>query len=139
MHHSPNTQTAINELYRVLKKGGKSRVMIYHKNSLVGIMLWFRYALLKLKPFKNLNYIYSNFLESPGTKAYTINESKIMFKKFNSVNIEIELSQGDLLTDDVGQRHEGLILKVAKMIWPTFLVKKLFKNYGLFMLISLEK
>ena len=139
LHHSPNTQTAINELHRVLKKGGKSRIMIYHKHSLVGIMLWFRYALLKLKPFLNLSYIYSNYLESPGTKAYTINESKIMFNKFKSVNIKIELSQGDLLTDDVGQRHKGLILKVAKMIWPTFLVKKLFKNYGLFMLISVEK
>ena len=33
LHHSPNTQKAIDEIYRVLKPGGKTIVMLYHKNS----------------------------------------------------------------------------------------------------------
>ena len=51
IHHSPNTPKAVNEIYRVLKKGGEARIMIYHKYSFVGYMLWFRYALLRFKPF----------------------------------------------------------------------------------------
>ena len=33
----------------MLKKGGSARIMIYHKWSMVGIMLWVRYALLRLR------------------------------------------------------------------------------------------
>jgi SAM-dependent methyltransferase len=33
LHHSPNTQRAVDEIYRVLKPGGKTIVMLYHKNS----------------------------------------------------------------------------------------------------------
>ena len=50
LHHSPNTTKAISEVYRVLKPGGVARVMIYHKWSIVGYMLWFRYALMRASP-----------------------------------------------------------------------------------------
>ena len=33
LHHSPNTQRAVDEIYRVLKPLGKTIVMLYHKNS----------------------------------------------------------------------------------------------------------
>ncbi len=33
LHHTPNTQKAIDEAYRVLKPNGKIIVMLYHKNS----------------------------------------------------------------------------------------------------------
>ena len=33
LHHIPNTQKAVDEIYRVLKPGGKTIVMLYHKNS----------------------------------------------------------------------------------------------------------
>jgi ubiquinone/menaquinone biosynthesis C-methylase UbiE len=42
LHHTPDTQRAINEAHRVLKPGGKAMVMLYHKNSYnyrVNIML----------------------------------------------------------------------------------------------------
>ena len=45
--------------------------MIYHKWSIFGYMLWVRYGLLRLKPLRTLEDIYSNFLVSPGTKAYS--------------------------------------------------------------------
>lgn len=34
LHHTPDTQRAINEVHRVLKPGGTAMVMLYHKNSL---------------------------------------------------------------------------------------------------------
>jgi SAM-dependent methyltransferase len=33
LHHTPDTQQAINEVHRVLKPGGTAMVMLYHKNS----------------------------------------------------------------------------------------------------------
>ena len=44
LHHSPDTPKAIAEVWRVLKPGGEARIMIYHTWSLVGLMLWVRYA-----------------------------------------------------------------------------------------------
>ena len=75
IHHSPNTQKAINEIYRVLKPGGVGKIMIYHKWSLIGLMLWLRYGLFKCKPFISLKTIYSKYLESPHEGLFK-NEAK---------------------------------------------------------------
>lgn len=139
IHHSPNTQKAIDEIYRVLKPNGSGKIMIYHKKSMVGYMLWIRYGLFKLNPFVSLEYIYSNYLESPGTKAYTIGEAYKLFNKFQSVTIKTILGHGDLLSSQAGQRHEGIILNIARKIFPRQIIKKLFPNNGLFMLIELKK
>ena len=42
LHHSPDTAQAFNEVYRVLRPGGTFRAMIYHRPSIVGLMLWAR-------------------------------------------------------------------------------------------------
>ncbi len=139
LHHSPNTVKAINEVYRVLKPGGTAYIMIYHKWSLVGLMLWIRYALLIGKPFRSLETIYDLYLESPGTKAYSTNEAKKIFKDFEFTKISIKLGHGDLLESNVGQRHRGIFLSLARKIWPRWLIKKLLPNAGLFMLIEAKK
>jgi ubiquinone/menaquinone biosynthesis C-methylase UbiE len=49
LHHTPNTQRAIDEVYRVLKPGGRAIVMLYHKHSFnyfVRIMAYMRLRLL---------------------------------------------------------------------------------------------
>ena len=123
IHHSPNTQQAIDEIYRVLGKDGKAKIMIYHKYSFVGYMLWLRYAFLELKLFTSLDEIYSKYLESPGTKAYTIKEAYSMFSKFSSVQISTVLTHGDLLTSQAGQRHNGFILTIARKLFPVWLIR----------------
>lgn len=139
IHHSPNTHIAVDEIFRVLKYGGIAKVMIYHKYSFVGYMLWIRYGLLRLKPFLSLNEIYSNYLESHGTKAYSVGEARKLFKKFSKVEISTILTHGDLLSSDVGQRHRGIYLNLAKMFFPRFLIKTLFPRHGLFMTIKATK
>ena len=55
LHHTPNTQQAIDEVYRVLKPGGKIVIMLYHKNSLhvwLGIPLYLLWKFLQTKGSK---------------------------------------------------------------------------------------
>jgi ubiquinone/menaquinone biosynthesis C-methylase UbiE len=139
LHHSPNTPKAISEVYRVLRPGGVAKVMIYHKWSLVGYMLWIRYALLRLRPWMTLTEVYARHLESPGTKAYSASEARRMFATFTSAKIRTWLTHGDLLESAAGQRHTGVLLSLARMIWPRWLLRKYARSQGLFMLIQAVK
>jgi len=139
LHHSPNTGLAIDEVWRVLRSPGTARIMIYHKHALVGYMLWLRYALLAGKPWRTLDEIYANHLESPGTKAYTVEQARSLCEKFSEVKISTVLTHGDLLESDAGQRHRGLLLSIAKYLWPRRLLRWALPNHGLFMLIEAKK
>ncbi len=139
LHHSPNTLQAINECWRVLKPAATARIMIYHTWSMVGLMLWLRHALLNLKPFSGMKEIYATYLESPGTKAYSVAEAKGLFEKFTEVNIQTVLTHADLLESQAGQRHRGSVLSLARKVWPRWLIRRLFPKSGLFMLIEARK
>lgn len=112
--------------------------MIYHKHSLVGYMLWLRYALLTGKPWRSLSDIYASHLESPGTKAYTM-EARALCLRFPRVRISTVLTHGDLLESDAGQRHRGWMLSLAKRLWPRRMLRWALPGHGLFMLIEATK
>jgi len=139
LHHSPDTPLAIREVHRVLVPGGEARIMVYHTWSLVGYMLWLRYGLGRLRPWTSLREIYATYLESPGTKAYTEAEARELFAAFSQVEIETVLTHGDLLESAAGQRHRGMILRLARLLWPRPILRRLFRGHGLFMLIKATK
>jgi ubiquinone/menaquinone biosynthesis C-methylase UbiE len=139
LHHSPDTPRAVAEVHRVLRPGGVARIMIYHKWSLVGYMLWVRYALLRLRPWVSLRQVYARYLESPGTKAYSVAEARRMFAAFSSVEVHTCLTHGDLLESAAGQRHRSPLLRVARAIWPRALLRRYAGSHGLFMLIRAVK
>jgi len=139
LHHSPDTPRAIEQVQRVLRPGGTARIMIYHYFSVVGYMLWVRYGPMSGKPFRSLADIYANHLESPGTKAYTVKQTREMCRKFTHSNIRVAQSFGDLLQGAVGQRHRGLILTTTKALWPRWFIKRFMKNHGAMVLIDAVK
>jgi ubiquinone/menaquinone biosynthesis C-methylase UbiE len=141
LHHSPDTPQAFVEVHRVLKKAGTARIMIYHTWSLTGLLLWVRYALLRGRPFTGMDEIYSRYLESPGTKAYTIAGAKQLCRQagFKSYSVSIQLNHGDLLEGAVGQRHQGAVLNSLKQVWPRSLIKACLPFLGLYLLIEAEK
>lgn len=139
LHHSPDTPRAVAEVWRVLKRGGHAKIMIYHKWSMIGFMLWLRYALLAFKPWMTLTEVYSRYLESPGTKAYSVSEARKLFAAFGEVKIQTVLTHGDLLESDAGQRHQGHLLDLARKLWPRWFIRRVLPNAGLFMLIEARK
>jgi len=139
LHHTPDTARAVEEVWRVLRPGGSARIMIYHAHSLVGYMLWIRYALLVGRPWRTLAEIYDRYLESPGTKAFSIVEGRRLFHRYSDVSIRTVLTHGDLLESAAGQRHHGVALELARRVWPRALLRRLFASNGLFMLIEATK
>jgi ubiquinone/menaquinone biosynthesis C-methylase UbiE len=138
LHHSPGTERAFNEASRVLKPGGVARLMIYHKHSITGFLLWARYG---AKQNLSLAQTYSQYLESPGTKAYSVQDAKDLCKKagLTNIKIKIQLCSGDLLEGAAGQRHQGRLLSFAKAVWPRALIKVVGSQFGLFMMIEATK
>jgi SAM-dependent methyltransferase len=136
LHHSPDTPRAIREVHRVLRPGGVAKIMIYHTHSLTGYMLWLRYALLAGRPFRSLADVYARHLESPGTKAYTVEEAHALFADYAEVDVRVQLNHGDLLEGAVGQRHGGGLLSLAKRVWPRWLLRRLGRRFGLYLLIT---
>jgi ubiquinone/menaquinone biosynthesis C-methylase UbiE len=138
LHHTPDTTRAIQEVYRVLRPGGEAKIMIYHKHSFVGYMLWVRYGLGRGRPWMPLAEVFSRYLESPGTKAYTTDEARALFDAFELIELRTHLTHADLLTSEVGQRHRGLILSTARRLWPRELIRR-FPNHGLFLTVRARK
>lgn len=139
IHHSPDTPAAAAEIMRTLKPGGTFKVMIYHRWSLVGYMLWLRYALGAGRPFRTLDDIYAHHLESPGTKAYSRKEAAALFRGADHLKVDVVLTHGDLLESEAGQRHKGPMLDLARRLWPRQLLRHIAKDHGLFLLIEGRK
>jgi ubiquinone/menaquinone biosynthesis C-methylase UbiE len=139
IHHTPDTAKVVNEIYRVLRPTGEVRLMIYHKYSIVGYLLWLRYAALAGRPWRSLAEVYASHLESPGTQAFSVEEARAMFRQFKRVDIRVELSFGDLLDGQVGQRHQGKLLELAKQFWPRKLIRRFGRRHGLMLLIVANK
>lgn len=137
LHHSPNTRKAFSEAARVLRPGGTARIMIYHTRSLTGFMLWARYS-AKERRLLSLRHVYSTYLESPGTKAYTVAEAKALCRDagFSKVVTKVQLGTGDLLLGAAGQRHQGRMLSLVKAIWPRPLFRLFTPGLGLFLMIE---
>jgi SAM-dependent methyltransferase len=140
LHATPDTPKAVREVLRVLRPGGIARVMVYHTYSVVGYMLWTRYALLAGRPGRSLADIYAHHLENPGTKAYTVHEAAGLFSGFSRIlDIHTLITPSDLLLGEAGQQHHGPILTVARAVWPRWLIRRAFRRHGLWLMIEAVK
>jgi len=87
LHHTPNPERAITEIYRVLKPEGRFCIMLYNRHSLVASQLYLKYGLLRGHPFISLKKLFAEHHESPGTKAYTNKELLRVFAMFRNVHL----------------------------------------------------
>lgn len=141
LHHSPDTQLALQEVWRVLKPGGHAKLMVYGVPSWTGLMLWVRYGLFKNNIFMNQKNIIYNQLESPETKAYKNCEFIELLKVtgFAVLFCERRLTSGDLLAMPPSSRYEGLFYKLIWRLYPRNLIKKLGQRMGLAMIVCALK
>jgi ubiquinone/menaquinone biosynthesis C-methylase UbiE len=93
LHHTPNTQKALDEVYRVLKPGGECTIMLYHKHSL-HVWLGVAWHWLRGTP-RRVNSLLEDWVrvydgvENPLGKAYSRAEARRMFSAFSDLTIVV--------------------------------------------------
>ena len=94
IHHSENPQKIFMGMYNVMKKGGKSFVMIYNKHSLryYCLGLYYLFAKCKILSGHNLDSVQQFFTDGFYHKHYTKKEIKEILEKigFNNIKINID-------------------------------------------------
>ena len=117
LHHIPNTQNAINEIFRVLKPGGRVILMFYHKNS---AKYKLKYKVWSFFTNKSVEQLVDEFdgIGNPKGQAYSKKELKILLSNFTQINMFL----GYLETRDI-------ILRGARYL-PSNLFKPLEKWLG---------
>jgi SAM-dependent methyltransferase len=85
---TPNTSQAIREALRVLRPGGSLCAMIYSRHSWLAYGLWLRYALLVGRPWRGVDEVIGNHIESKGMKAYTPSQLTDLFSGLDELQID---------------------------------------------------
>jgi len=94
LHHSPDTRQAISEARRVLAPGGRLKLMLYHRRSWVAVAAWARFCLLKGRPIASLSTAVAQ-MESPGTKAFSVDEVRAMLAGLTDIDVRPHLTHWD--------------------------------------------
>jgi len=141
LHVTPDTERAFAEAYRVLKPGGQLRAMIYHVPSWTGFMLWVRYGMLARRPLVSQRQVIFERLESPGTKAYTLQEARTLVASagFDVDSAESRLCPGDFLDIVPSAQYRRWYYRVIWALYPRWLVALLGDRFGLNLLIHAVK
>jgi len=127
LHHTPDTRKAIDEAYRVLRKGGKCIVMLYHK----GYAWWYINLLFGIKRLfvSEERLISQHYDFTPLSKMYSRKDAKKLFSRFKDVKFEVTtFAFGGL---DINN----------KLRWLHFMLKNKFlmNRLGQFLIIKAEK
>lgn len=139
LHHSPDTRRAIREVHRVLKPGGTAIIMVYHHPSWVGLMLWGLHYAARMRPWVSPRQAVFEHLESPGTKAYTVDEGRELVAMFDRADVRPQLSNGDLLLMPPAAKYQQWHHKLAWKLYPRWAVRRLGDRLGTGLLIEAVK
>lgn len=141
LHHTPDTKRAFREVYRVLKPGGVVKAMIYHVPSWGGFMLYLRRGFARGKFSMTMKEAIYEDLESPGTKAYTLEEARDLVAQagFEKTKVTAKLGPGDLLTIKPSAKYDSPVFRMIWRVYPRWLARLLGDRYGLDLLIEAKK
>ena len=91
IHHSGNLKKSLEEIYRVLKNGGRSKIMVYNKDSLIVFVYWLYYSIKEFNFKRTRAQIISENIESPGTLILSKNEFQELIESvgFSLVNLKL--------------------------------------------------
>ena len=126
LHHIPDIEKALEEIYRVLKPNAKVILMFYHRNS-ARYQLYFRaQSIIKGKSLeKAVNE--NDGIGNPKAVAFTKKEMRSMLQNFNNVSINIDFLP-----------PRDIILR-GSQYFPKNIFKPLAKFFGWNMYIKAEK
>lgn len=128
LHHTPNTQKAIDEVHRVLKFGGKAIILLYAKGWMYYTFFPLYYGILKGDLFKmSWDALVHKHYEMEGNvplvRVYKKKEIKRLFKRFKIIML----------------KRRPLITSLGDRLPNKWLVKQLEKVWGGMWMIKVTK
>ena len=137
VHHSGNIKKSLKEIFRVLKKGGRSKIMVYNKDSLIVFIYWLYYSVKEFNFKRTREEIIANNIESPGT---------LILSKKELIKL-VESSGFQLVNFYLFREFFYILRKYPKFLRPFIRVGAKFlalllggeKNIGYFMCVELKK
>jgi ubiquinone/menaquinone biosynthesis C-methylase UbiE len=117
LHHTPNTERALKEIYRVLIAKGRAVVMLYNKRSLNNLAHW-----LTRKGFENVK----DMRDTPVTHRFSKQKVKKMCSDFSTCEIHTEYLFG---------AGWGRIYDIT----PKLIYRLLSKLFGWHLIVYLQK
>jgi len=82
IHHAENTEQVFDEIYRVVKPGGRVKLMVYNLKSYHAWYMYLRHSVLRGKPWHGRRWAIYHFQESLATKAYSRREMTQMLARY---------------------------------------------------------
>lgn len=141
IHHSSNTEKILNQIYRVLKPGGKAVIMIYYKSWWsYYIFGFFFYGILKrdFLRHKSIFDIMNSRSDGAIARFYSIEEWNFLIKS-KKLNIEYNKIYGQ--KSDIFPIPNGKIKKLLISLTPSFIFKIFITklSMGSFLVSSIKK
>ncbi len=139
--HTPDTEKAVDEIWRVLKPGGRAAAMIYNKDSFKWwYFIWFGKGIMRLQLFKysqqGLADRFTDGAYQEGnmhTKYYTRAGLKKLWSRFSQVKITAHENVGAI------NKIPHRLLPLSKYILPRSLKKFLISKFGGYAWIDVQK
>lgn len=93
LHHTPDAAKAVDEIFRVLKPGGRLIVNVYHRNSL---LYRFKLPLMSLVTRKPVQQLMNEVdgVGNPKGSVFSKGELRRLLKKFRDIDLFVGLLQG---------------------------------------------
>lgn len=123
LHHTPSPRKAVDEIFRVLKPGGRLIAMVYHRNS---ILYRFKFPLISLVSRKPMQQLVDEVDGVGNPKGSVFSKADIhdLLCKFEDLDLSVGLLQGWMIFPKGGRLFSNPLLKKFEKFGGWFLYAK---------------